>query len=114
MVKEYSSSKITTRGSPNTAYLANLLYAISKKILLSSKMAAILNFQLLRKMQKHKFASISLTVHDRAILWKFQTTECLSKLLNAISKKFYSSKMVAFFAKNAKTQICFYLRNRTR
>ena len=48
-----------------TGYLSKLLFAILKKNLLSSKMAAILNF--LPKMQKHKFASISLTVRDRAI-----------------------------------------------
>ena len=34
-------------------------------------MAAILNFRIFAKMQKHKFASISLTVRDRAISSKF-------------------------------------------
>ena len=34
-------------------------------------MAAILNFRIFAKMPKQKFASISLTVRDRAILSKF-------------------------------------------
>ena len=37
----------------------------------SPKMAAILNFQILTKIAKHKFVSISLTVRDRAISSKF-------------------------------------------
>ena len=36
-------------------------------------MTAILNFQIFAKMAKHKFASISLTVRDRAISSKFST-----------------------------------------
>ena len=44
-----------------------------QKIFLSPKMAAILNFQILPKMQKHKFSSISLTVRDRAISSKLST-----------------------------------------
>ena len=36
-------------------------------------MAAILNFRIFAKMKKHKFASISLTVQDRAISSKFST-----------------------------------------
>ena len=43
----------------------------SKKNFPFSKMAAILNFYL--KMAKHKFASIALTVRDRAISSKFST-----------------------------------------
>ena len=39
-----------------------------QKIFPSPKMAAVLNF--CQKMEKHKFASISLTVRDRAILLK--------------------------------------------
>ena len=42
-----------------------------QKILFSPKMAAILNF--CQKMEKHKFASISFTVRDRAISSKFLT-----------------------------------------
>ena len=36
-------------------------------------MAAILNFRFFAKIEKQKFASISLTVQDRAILSKFLT-----------------------------------------
>ena len=83
-------------------------------------MAAILNFEFWPKMAKHKFASISLTVRDRAILSKFSThrvsKECT---LCNFQKNFPSPKMVAIlnfriFAKNGKTQICFYLLNRAR
>ena len=48
-------------------------YVNFQKNFLSPKMAAILNFKFLPKMQKHKFASISLTVRDRAISSKFST-----------------------------------------
>ena len=48
-------------------------WQLSKKSFLSQKMLAILNFRILPKMEKHKFASISLTVRDRAISSKFST-----------------------------------------
>ena len=72
-------------------------------------------------MAKHKFASISLTVRDRAISSKFSTHR-VSKdyAIFAIFKKIFPSpKMAAIlnfriFAKNGKTQICFYLLNRAR
>ena len=71
-------------------------------------------------MAKHKFASISLTVRDRAISWKFSTHR-VSKECNICNfqKIFPSPKMAAIlnfriFAKNGKTQICFYLLNRAR
>ena len=66
-------------------------------------------------MAKHKFASISLTVRDRAISSKCSThrgpKECT---LCNFPKIFPSPKMAAIlnfriFAKNGKTQICFYL-----
>ena len=59
--------------SPKMAgYLRNVLLAIFKKFSSPPKMAAILNFRIfLPKMEKHKFASISLTLQDRAILSKF-------------------------------------------
>ena len=44
-----------------------------QKIFLSPKMEAILNFQILAKMEKHKIASISVTMRDGAILSKFLT-----------------------------------------
>ena len=65
-------------------------------------------------MAKHKFASISLTVRDRAISSKFSTHR-VSKECNLCNfqKIFPSPKMAAIlnfriFAKNCKTQICFY------
>ena len=72
------------------------------------------------KMAKHKFASVSLTVRDRAISLKFSTYR-VSKECNLwnFQKIFPSQKMAAIlnfriFAKNGKTQICFYLLNRAR
>ena len=69
-------------------------------------------------MAKHEFASISLTVRDRAISLKFLTHR-VSKECNLCNfqKKFPSPKMAAIlnfriFAKNGKTRICFYLLNR--
>ena len=71
-------------------------------------------------MAKHKFASISLTVRDRAISSKFSTHR-VSKECNLCNfqKIFHSPKMAAIlnfqsFAKNGKTQICFYILNRAR
>ena len=93
-----------------------------KKIFPSPKMAAILNLEFFTKMAKHKFASISLTVRDRAISLKFSThrvsKECtlgnfqnyLKNVLLVISKKnFPSSKMAAILI--FRTRICFYLLN---
>ena len=69
-------------------------------------------------MAKHKFASISLTVRDRAISSKFSTLR-VSKECNLCNfqKMFPSPKMAAIlnfqlFAQNGKTRICFYLLNR--
>ena len=57
-----------------TGYLRNVIFAIFKKFSPPQKMAAILRiFEFLPKMAKHKFASISLTVRDRAISSKFST-----------------------------------------
>ena len=73
-----------------------------------------------QKMEKHKFATISLTVRDRAILSKFLALRVYEKhTLCNFQKIFPSPKMAAFlnfkiFAKNGKTQICFYLLNRAR
>ena len=69
-------------------------------------------------MAKHKFASISLTVPDRAISSKFSThTVSEHYTLGNFKKIFPSPKMAAIlnfriFAKNGKTQICFFLLNR--
>ena len=69
-------------------------------------------------MEKHKFASISLTVRERAISSQFSTHRISEKYtLGNFQKIFLSPKMVAIlyfriFAQNGKTQICFYLLNR--
>ena len=71
-----------------------------------------------QKMEKHKFASISLTMRDRAFLLKFSTPRISNKCtLGNFQKIFPSPKMAAIlnfriFAKNGKTQICYYLLNR--
>ena len=80
-------------------------------------MAAILNFRIFAK--KHKFASISLTVRDRAISSKLSTHGVSDHCILANLKIFPSPKMAAIlnfriFAKNGKTQICIYLLNRAR
>ena len=92
-----------------------------QKIFLSPKMAAILKiFKFLTKMEKHKFVSISLTVRDRAISPKFSTHRVSNQCtLGKFQKIFLSPKMAAIlnfqtFAKNGKTQFCFYLLNRAR
>ena len=71
-------------------------------------------------MAKHKFASISLTVRDRAISSKFSTHRVYKECnICNFQKIFPSPKMAAIlnfriFAKNGKTQISFYLLNRVR
>ena len=79
-----------------------------QKNFLSPKMAAILNLQIFaKKCKKHRFASCSLTVQDRAILSKFQPTGYLSNVLLAIFHK--------NGAESRKIQlICFYLLNHAR
>ena len=69
-------------------------------------MAAILNFEFLPTMAKHKFASISLTVRDRAISAIFSTQRVSKKCtLGNFQKIFLFPKMAAIlnfriFAKN--------------
>ena len=71
-------------------------------------------------MAKHEFASISLTVRDRAISSKILTQRVSKECnLSNFQKNFPSPKMAAIlnfriFAKNGKTRIYFYLRNRAR
>ena len=78
------------------------------------------HFEFLPKMAKHEFASISLTVRDRAISSKFPSHRVFKQCnLCNFKKNFPSPKMAAIlnfriFAKNGKTQICFYLLNRAR
>ena len=110
------SSKFSTHRVFKECTLCNF-----QKIFPSPKMAAILNFQIFcPKMAKHKFASISLTVRDRAISSKFSTHRVFKECnLCNFQKIFPSQKMAAILnfrilAKNGKTQICFYLLNRAR
>ena len=83
-----------------------------------SKMAAILNFlNFQAKMRKHNILAIPLTATDRAISSKFSTPGCSITTDDNFWKK--CSKVAAIlnfriFAKNAKTQKCFYLLNRWR
>ena len=109
------SSKFSTHRVSKECNLCNF-----QKIFPSPKMAAILNFRIFAKNAKHKFASISLTVRDRAISSKFSTHR-LSKECNLCNfKKIFPSPKIAailnfrIFAKNGKTQICFYLLNHAR
>ena len=79
-------------------------------------------FEFLPKMEKHKFASISLTVRDRVISSKFSTHRVSKKCtLGNFQKIFISPKMAAIFflifrifTKNRKAQICFYLLHNAR
>ena len=97
--------KFSTHGVSKECNLCNF-----QKIFPSPKMAAILNFR-----TKHKFASVSLTVRDRAILSKFSTNRVSEHCtLSNFKKIFPSPKMAAIlnfriFAKNGKTQICFFI-----
>ena len=109
------SAKFSTHRVSKQSNLCNF-----QKIFPSPKMAAILNFRIFAKNGKNKFASISLTVRDRAISSKFSTHR-VSKECNLCNfqKIFPSPKMAAIlnfrsFAKNGKTQISFYLLNHAR
>ena len=72
-------------------------------------------------MEKHKFASISLTVQDRAIFVEILDPQVIWEMYYwQFSKKFPSPKMASilyfpnFCQKNGKTQSCFYLLNHAR
>ena len=83
------SSKFLTHRVSEQCTLGNF-----QKIFPSPKMAAILNFGILPKMAKHKYASISFTVRDRAILSKFSTHRVSQKwTLGNFQKSFPSPKM---------------------
>ena len=92
----------------------------SKKFSPPQKWRPFWILEFLPKMAKHKFASVSLTVRDRAISPKFSTHRVLEHCtLGNFSKIFLSPKMAAIlnfriFAKNGKTQNCFYFLNRAR
>ena len=80
-------------------------------------MVAIFNFRIFAQMEKHKLA---LTVQNRVISLKFSTHRVSKKCtLGNFQKIFRFPKMAAIlkfqiFAKNRKTEICFYLLNRAR
>ena len=99
------SSKFSTHRVSKECNLCNF-----QKIFPSPKMAAILNFEFLRTMAKHKFASISLTVRDRAISAIFSTQRVSNKCTLCIFPKIFPSPHMAailnfrIFAKNGKTQ----------
>ena len=84
----------------------------------SQKMAAILNFQIFRKIAKHKNAYISKTVLDRAISTKFLIHRVSLQSSHAnFQKNFLLPKMAAIlnfriFAQNCKTQKSLYFENR--
>ena len=109
------SSKFWTHWVSKECTLANF-----QKNFPFPKMAAILNFRIFGKNGKHKFSSTSLTVRDRALSSKFSTRKVSEECTLANFQKFFPSpKMAAIlnfriFAKNGKTQICFYLLNRAR
>ena len=76
-------------------------------------MAAILYFRIFaKKMEKHKFASISLTVRDRAISSKIFDPQGISEMYSwQFSKNFPFPHMAAILnfrisVKNGKTKIC--------
>ena len=100
-----------------TGYLRNVLLAIFKKF---SSPQIWRPFWIFAKNGKHTFASISLTVWDRVISSKLSTHRVSKQCtLGNFQKNFLCSKMAAIlnfciFAKNTKTQICFYLLNCVR
>ena len=100
-----------------TEYLRNVLLQFSKNFPLPKNGGL---FEFLPKMAKHKIASISLTVRDRAISSKFSTHRVSKECsLANFQKNFPFTKMAAIlnfriFAKNGKTQNCIYLLNRAR
>ena len=111
------SSKFSTHRVSKECTLCNF-----QKIFPSPKMAAILNFRIFAKNDKTQicFYLLNRAVRDRAISSKFSTHRVPDHcILGNFQKIFPSPKMVAIlnfriFAKNGKTQICFYLLNRAR
>ena len=103
-----------------TGYLSNILLAIFKKISHPQKWRPICIFEFLSKMEKHKFASMFLTVRDTAISSKFSIHRVSEKCtLGNFQKIFLFPHMVAILnfhilVKNGKIEICFYLLNRAR
>ena len=107
------SSKFSTHRVSKECNLCNF-----QKIFPSPKMAAILNFEFLPTMAKHKFGSISLTVRDRAISAIFSTQRVSKKCtLCNFPKIFPSPHMAAIlnfriFAKMEKHKLALTVQNR--
>ena len=95
------SSKFSTRRVSDQCTLGNF-----------QKISSSLLLEFLPKMEKHKIASVSLTVRDIAISSKFSTHRVSKKCtLGNFQKIFPSPHMAAIlnfriFAQNGKTQIC--------
>ena len=110
------SSKFSTHRVSEQCALANF----PKKFPLPKNGGHFAFSNFCQKMEKHKFATISLTVRDRAISSTFSTHRVSEKCtLGNFQKIFPSPKMAAIlnfriFAKNGKTQICFCLLKRAR
>ena len=90
-------------------YLSNELLAIFKKKFPLPKNGGHFDFfEFLTKMEKHKFASISLIVRDRAILLKFSNHRVSNQCaIGSFQKFFLSQKMVPIlnfriFSKNVR------------
>ena len=110
------SSKFSTTG-----YLNNVLLAIFKNFPLPKNGGHFVFLNFCQKMEKHKFATISLTMRDRAISLKFSTHRVSEKCtLGNFQKIFFFPHMAAvlnfriFVKKWEKKKICFYLLNRAR
>ena len=100
------SSKFSTHRVSKQCTLGNL-----KKKFSPQKWRPFWIFEFLPKMQKHKFAFISLTMRDRTILSKFSTHRLSKQSTLANFQKFFLSlKMTAILNQ----QICFYFLNRAR
>ena len=93
-------------------YLRNVIFAIFKKFSPPQKWRPFWIFEFLPKMAKHKFASISLTVPDRAISLKFSTHRVAKKYTLCNFQKIFPSPHMAailnfrIFAQSGKTHIC--------
>ena len=83
---------ISLKFSTHRVSLRNVLLAIFKIISSPQKWRPFLIFEFLPKMAKHKFASISLTVRDRAISSKFSTHRLSGKYTLTIFKKNFLSQ----------------------
>ena len=117
---KFATISLTKRFRRNfrpTGYLRNVLLAIFKKISPPQKWQPFCIFEFLPKNGKTQICYYLL---NQAISSKFSTHRVSEKCtLGNFQKNFPSPKMAAIlyfriFAKNGKTQICYYLLNRAR